>query len=140
VVKKLVKSQKRDVQTLYKEEFGGQGDEIEKLYNDSNYQIFVEVEDKKVVGFVILLMVDELVEIIDIAVKSDSRGKGYGSKMMEEVILFSKSKAKKGVHLEVRESNLSAISLYTKFKFEKIFVRKKYYEGTEDAIIMQLRF
>lgn len=140
MVKKLEKAEIRDVQKLCNEEFGGLEDEIERLYSDSNYQVLVAKVDDEVVGFVILLMVDELAEIIDIAVKSNFRGRGYASKMMEEVILFAKSKAKKGLHLEVRESNLSAIKLYTKFNFEKIFIRKKYYEGTEDAIIMQLRF
>ena len=38
--------------------------------------------------------------------------------------------------LEVRKSNISAISLYKSFGFCEVGVRKKYYENTEDAVLM----
>ena len=38
--------------------------------------------------------------------------------------------------LEVRVSNTPARSLYKKMGFEEVGVRKKYYEDTEDAIVM----
>ena len=40
------------------------------------------------------------------------------------------------VLLEVRESNISAINLYSKCGFKEINRRKNYYDG-EDAIIME---
>ena len=38
--------------------------------------------------------------------------------------------------LEVSEQNEVAISLYSKFGFEKVGLRKKYYDGKFDAILM----
>ena len=43
----------------------------------------------------------------------------------------------KYITLEVRESNISAISLYDKFGFSTIGVRKKYYQDNdENALIL----
>lgn len=43
----------------------------------------------------------------------------------------------KYITLEVRESNIAAISLYDKFGFSTIGTRKKYYQdNNEDALIM----
>ena len=41
------------------------------------------------------------------------------------------------INLEVRESNISAIKLYKKFGFEVCGLRKKYYNNTENAILMK---
>jgi len=39
--------------------------------------------------------------------------------------------------LEVRQSNVPAIRLYEHFGFVEYFVRKGYYEGKEDALLME---
>ena len=46
----------------------------------------------------------------------------------------------KKLFLEVRESNLPAISLYEKYGFIKISQRKKYYKDGENADVMLKRF
>ena len=57
--------------------------------------------------------------------------------MLENLINYSISKNLKFVNLEVNENNLSAIRLYDKFAFDHIGIRKKYYNGVSDAIIMR---
>ncbi|MCI8616698.1 MAG: hypothetical protein HFJ60_00260 [Clostridia bacterium] len=52
------------------------------------------------------------------------------------MISFAKKLNIKVITLEVNECNLSAIKLYNKFNFNKVGVRKKYYDGKNDAIIM----
>lgn len=41
------------------------------------------------------------------------------------------------IFLEVRVSNAAAIGLYEKHRFSVINIRKKYYDGVEDALIMK---
>ena len=42
------------------------------------------------------------------------------------------------IFLEVRESNIPAISLYEKFKFKKISIRKNFYSNpNENAVVMK---
>ena len=43
------------------------------------------------------------------------------------------------VTLEVRESNLKAINLYTKNGYERVIVKPKYYSNGEDALYMVKR-
>lgn len=61
---------------------------------------------------------------------------GFGSFLLENLISFAKKLNIKVITLEVNECNLSAIKLYNKFNFNKVGVRKKYYDGKNDAIIM----
>ena len=52
---------------------------------------------------------------------------------------FAKESGAECIFLEVRESNVPAISLYKKLGFEELGIRKKFYEHPiEDAIIMKV--
>ena len=75
--------------------------------------------------------------ITNVAVSQECRKRGYG----EALVLASKEKAKEKqvekIFLEVRVSNTPAISLYEKMGFEKIGMRKNFYDyPKEDAYIM----
>jgi len=77
-------------------------------------------------------------ELLSIAVEAAERGKGLAKMLME---YCCDELAKQGIEnffLEVRESNIAAISLYKKMGFEKIAERKKYYANGEAAVIMEL--
>ena len=58
------------------------------------------------------------------------------SLLLENLIIYSKSKNLKTITLEVNEHNLYAINLYKKFNFDTVGIRKKYYDGKDTAIIM----
>ena len=49
---------------------------------------------------------------------------------------ISKTTKKETISLEVNEKNTIAIKLYEKFGFEKVGLRKKYYNEKDNAIIM----
>lgn len=75
--------------------------------------------------------------ITNIAVHPDCRNKGIASKLLDEIIACAKKRNIKSLTLEVRKSNIAAISLYKKFGFVEYGIRKGYYEDNgEDAIIM----
>jgi len=79
-------------------------------------------------------------ELLSIAVEPAERGKGLAKMLME---YCCNELAKLGIEkffLEVRESNVAAISLYKKMGYEKIAERKKYYANGEAAVIMVLNF
>ena len=58
----------------------------------------------------------------------------------EGVDILAKSAKEKAnsITLEVNVNNIPAIKLYEKYNFEKVGLRKRYYYGTDDAIIMTL--
>ncbi len=95
------------------------------------------VRKETVNGFVgMWLMVDEA-HIINIAVKGSCRGKGIGELLLISSIEMASNLKASVVTLEVRVSNTIAQNLYTKYGFNQVGVRKKYYtDNNEDAFIM----
>lgn len=80
-------------------------------------------------------------EIFNVAVLPDFRRKGFGKMLIEEFIKAAKEKGTQVVFLEVRTSNLPAISLYEKCGFVFCGIRKDYYDDPkENAILMRLAF
>lgn len=104
--------------------------------NDSTYFASKTVDDI-VIGFIGLKIVLDNADIMNIAVKKDHRNHGIGSLLLKQAILHAMSKNCMQIMLEVNSTNSPAISLYEKFCFQKISVRKKYYNQIDDAIIMQ---
>ena len=58
--------------------------------------------------------------------------------MLEELINIAKERKLKDITLEVNVNNIPAINLYKKYNFKEVGIRKKYYNNTDDAIIMTL--
>ena len=98
----------------------------------------VAVNEDTVVGYVCFMSLFEEAQIMDIAVDPKVRGKGVASQLMERAITVAREKGAERLVLEVRESNAAAIRLYESFGFERYFVRKGYYEGKEDALLMEI--
>ena len=79
-------------------------------------------------------------DIQTIAVSSAARGRGIGRALMQELLRKAKAQGSEQVLLEVRIDNQVAISLYASLGFERIDVRKRYYQPDNvDAVIMRLR-
>lgn len=86
-----------------------------------------------ILGFVIYSEIYENCEIIDVFVKEKYRNNGYASKMLSEVIEKNKNRS---ITLEVNSTNVPALELYNKLGFEKVAIRKGYYNGV-DAYLMR---
>jgi ribosomal-protein-alanine N-acetyltransferase len=90
-----------------------------------------------VVGYVCPMSLFEEAQIMDIAVAPEERGRGVAYLLLERAIALSRDRGAERLVLEVRESNLAAIRLYERFGFVRYAVRKGYYEGKEDALLME---
>ena len=112
----------------------------QELENNQNLnsQYFVAKLKEEVVGFVGILTIIDEVNIMNIVVRKNSRNLGIGSLLLENVIDFSKQKKASLITLEVNETNLPAINLYKKYNFKQVGLRKKYYNNTDNAILMSL--
>lgn len=108
----------------------------QELKCDNSYFIIVRNENDEIVGFAGLKVIVDEADIMNIVVKKSYRNNGIGSILLENLISYAKSLSLKTVTLEVNDHNLSAIRLYDKFNFDHIGIRKKYYNGESDAIIM----
>ena len=108
-----------------------------ELQNVSSKYI-VAKENGEIVGFAgIWYSVDDA-HITNIVVRKNYRNKGIGSLLLEKLIELAKTKA--SLTLEVNTKNEIAQKLYLKYGFKNLGIRKKYYDGIEDAYIMTLYF
>ncbi len=79
---------------------------------------------------------DEL-QIINVAVHPDLRGRGLGNMLLSAFDGLCRSLGIVYVSLEVRESNTAAIALYSKFGYTAAGKRKGFYRApSEDALVM----
>ncbi len=95
---------------------------------------FLVWDGGKVGGYVIFSCICGEAEIYNIAVAPDGRRRGIGRALVCEAL-----KDADEAFLDVRVSNLPAMALYTELGFEKIGIRKNYYGGGEDAVVMKWR-
>lgn len=94
----------------------------------------------KIAGYMGLSKIAGEGYVTNIAVLPEYRRKGIGKRMLKYVINDCENQLE-FISLEVRVSNGSAISLYEKFGFERVGLRKRFYTNpTEDAIIMTKKF
>ena len=87
------------------------------------------------IGYLFSHVVDDDVQILNIAIDIPFQHKGYGEQLLS--YFLDQFNTDSSIHLEVRKSNFPAINLYLKFGFHETGTRKGYYADGEDAIIMQ---
>jgi len=95
----------------------------------------------QIVAFHIVCAVADEMHILNLAVAARHQGKGLGHVLLDDIIQQAKQAKLEKLFLEVRESNKAAQSLYQKWQFEQIAVRKNYYSATqeqdrENALVM----
>jgi len=93
--------------------------------------------DRKLVAYLFAVSNEQLVHLVNVAVKADYRRQGI-ARMLVSALYESAIKSKlKHVILEVRRSNLTAIDFYTNEGFLLTGEKLGYYQGGEDALIFQ---
>lgn len=98
---------------------------------------FVAIADGVIVGYVCLMSLFEEAQIMDIAVAPEQRGRGIARLLMEYTFSIAREQGAEFMALEVRESNMAAITLYERLGFVRTGTRRGYYEGKEDAVLME---
>jgi len=99
---------------------------------------FVAESSGSIVGYVCLMSLFEEAQILDIAVAPQQRGRGIAQLLMDHAVAVAREKQAEVLALEVRSTNSSAIALYERCGFVRTGVRSKYYEGVDDAVLMEL--
>jgi ribosomal protein S18 acetylase RimI-like enzyme len=115
--------------------FGINQDVYVKLINDSKSTILVAVLQDVVVGFVEVLIKNELENdyfneknfawVDDVAVRDNARGIGVGRKLMEAAEQWARIKKVDSIELTTRVVNVGAIEFYKKLGYETYVVRSK---------------
>ena len=87
-------------------------------------------------GFAGIWFVLDEAHVVIIASRPSERRRGIGELLLIACLELALQQKSRVVSLEVRASNNAARSLYHKYGFQDAGVRKRYYSGGEDAVIM----
>ena len=111
---------------------------LSELARDNPETFLVLTLNNEIVGYGVVDRWEDHDHLISIAVRPDSRRKGLGEALLVEL----EKRLSKGrpLRLEVRQSNLAAIHLYSKRGFTKTGLAEGYYGDGENAITMEKRF
>lgn len=108
-----------------------------ELANNLARYYCVKDENEKILGYLGLWHIFEEAHVTTLAVHPNCRRLQLAQVLMIKAIEDCYDNMIKYITLEVRESNYPAISLYEKFLFESIGMRKNYYQDNgENAVIM----
>lgn len=115
-------------------------DSIEiELINQEKKLYYVIEDTEGVVGYAGAWLVYDEGQITNIAIRPSARRQGFGATLTRALIEECFKRGMHEIFLEVRISNLSALSLYRQLGFTVKGMRKNYYsEPKEDAYIMSL--
>lgn len=110
---------------------------LEREIENETSLFLAAVENGEVVGYIGMSIVIDEGYIYNVAVAENSRRKGIGSALVNELVTYGKKNNLCFLTLEVRASNFEAQSLYSKFGFVKVGERKNYYSSpTENALLL----
>jgi ribosomal-protein-alanine N-acetyltransferase len=112
---------------------------VEEMRNPVAYCFVMVTEEgskQPVIGFICFRNVEEESELLNICVHQAYRQLGIGKKLMEFYIDFSRRRGSKTFYLEVHPSNHTAIHLYQLFSYQSSGIRKEFYQGKFDALLM----
>lgn len=113
-------------------------DDFEAELQSNPYALyFVLVDEDIIKAYIGVWIIFERAQITTIAVKNEYRRQGLSKRLMDYLDHLYLENQVEEVSLEVRVSNVKAINLYQSFGFQKVGIRKDYYQDNhEDAYLM----
>ncbi|WP_184615553.1 ribosomal protein S18-alanine N-acetyltransferase [Sphaerisporangium krabiense] len=96
----------------------------------------VAVAEGEIVGYAGLAAAGDQADVQTIAVRTASQRAGIGSAMLSELLAEAVRRGATAVFLEVRADNPPAQAMYERFGFERVGLRRDYYDDGTDAIMM----
>ena len=107
---------------------------------NENYIAKALINNSVMVGYYFWQKVLDECHLLNFTIATERQRRGLGNWMLSQLLLSLRAKSIAAIYLEVRPSNKTAISLYSKFGFSIIGRRKNYYPGKEsreDALVMK---
>jgi ribosomal-protein-alanine N-acetyltransferase len=92
-------------------------------------------------GYFLLMPVVDEAHLLNVAVAAERQGEGLGRYLLDKIAACARGLSMESILLEVRPSNVRALSVYEKYGYAEIGRRRGYYPAhdgkREDAIVMR---
>lgn len=131
-----------DIESVIKGEEATLGETLGKeffeqeLTNPLAY-FWVATKNDEVIGYIGAYVVPPSADIISFYVLDAYQKQGYGSKLMTRLLDECGRLKVEAITLEVKEGNNKGINFYLKNGFQKINIRKHYYQDGSNALLMK---
>jgi [ribosomal protein S18]-alanine N-acetyltransferase len=113
-------------------------------FNDSlksRHKAWVLIQQDEIIGYALMMTVLDEAHLLNISVAKPYQKQGLGRLLLAHMIDRAKELNGLNMFLEVRASNVVAITLYESMGFAEMSIRRGYYpaaKGREDAVLMGL--
>jgi ribosomal-protein-alanine N-acetyltransferase len=96
-----------------------------------------EPDTDELIGYLIISRYVDAWHVMNVCVEPALRRRGIATVLLSRLFEVTAGRSRRGYTLEVRVSNVGAISLYERLGFEARGIRRGYYtDNREDALIM----
>ena len=105
----------------------------------SNYLSMLYIDQQQIQAYSISQNIVDECHLLNLCVRPEARNRGIGKKMLQYLINQARQNDIGSLFLEVRVSNIAAITLYDQLGFNEIGMRRDYYpanKGREDAVVL----
>jgi ribosomal-protein-alanine N-acetyltransferase len=114
--------------------------ELDDQPRTRHYVVAEQEPGGELVGYAGLAAAGDQADVQTIGVAPSRQGAGIGAALLTELLDEAARRGGTEVFLEVAAGNDRAQRLYRRFGFERVGIRKRYYEPSgEDAIVMRRR-
>ena len=140
IITKMTESHVAQVATLEKLCFRDPWSEnsVASELNNALSLWLVAVDGERVAGYVGSQTVMDESDMMNVAVHPDYRKQGIATALILGLVEELRKRGSRSLTLEVRASNETAISVYSKLDFQEVGRRKNYYRNPrEDALILR---
>ncbi|WP_344006883.1 ribosomal protein S18-alanine N-acetyltransferase, partial [Isoptericola halotolerans] len=94
---------------------------------------------KPVIGYAGLWFDGEVAQVMTLGTAQRYQGRGVGRRLLQALVDRSRALRARALFLEVAVDNTQALALYEQFGFERLGVRKRYYQPEDkDAYTMRM--
>ncbi len=103
------------------------------------YSSWVIEVDRDIIGYAVMSLAVQECHILNLCVDPKLQGQGIGRRLLQELLSIARAREADSAFLEVRPSNVQALSLYFSEGFNEIGSRRDYYPakfGRENAVIL----
>ena len=109
-------------------------------FNKRGIKVVAIILKKKIIGIYVVQTIIDEAQLNYFSIKQKFRRKGYGSQLMNYLIIECEKLNIKKLLLEVSETNSIAEIFYRKFNFLTVGRRKNYYKDGTDAVLKVKKF
>ena len=99
-------------------------------------------DGRALLGYLVAMPGVDEVHLLNITVAPAHQRQGWARFMLDALVLWSRGQGAQWLWLEVRAGNAPARSLYTRYGFQQVGLRRAYYpaggQQREDAVVMSL--